>query len=246
LKLMGCLDALREVANKKLFMMQSLFHMDLHPEQPHGWIKVPGTLLYVAKFSGDTKTEAIVNTFTSAGYPLTSIEVHWIDGESTFVSVNTADGPETIIPSLKFPTDWEIISYEDYELRRQEQEEAAKKAKAAEAAAAAETALASHKGAAGGSSLVKMVDDTVHWLVHIKDTIVDTVVGHKRSSLSPSANAIAAGETDRASASAGNTTTQQVSAGASAGAGAGAGAETGITIGVSRSGASNSVGGAEI
>jgi hypothetical protein len=85
------MKAMTSNAGNKLFMMQSLYHMDIDPKRPNGWLKFSGLLLHLSKFDSEVKNDGILKVFTNAGYVLTTLEVLWIDGTSTFVSIDTTD-----------------------------------------------------------------------------------------------------------------------------------------------------------
>eukprot|EP00596_Hydrurales_sp_CCMP1899_P000518 CAMPEP_0119039126 /NCGR_PEP_ID=MMETSP1177-20130426/8452_1 /TAXON_ID=2985 /ORGANISM="Ochromonas sp, Strain CCMP1899" /LENGTH=545 /DNA_ID=CAMNT_0007002611 /DNA_START=63 /DNA_END=1700 /DNA_ORIENTATION=+ len=111
----GKMSEMEEKAGNKLFMMQSLYHMDLDPNRPNGWIKVVGVLLHISNFSVDTKTETILGVFTSADYELNKLDVTWIDGTSTFIAVNTSETAEGIINKVTVPQGWEVKTFEEYQ-----------------------------------------------------------------------------------------------------------------------------------
>ena len=108
------MDDMKEKSGNKLFMMYSLYHMDLDPSQPNGWLKIKGTLLHLGQFASDTKNDAILAIFTAAGYQMNQLEVLWIDGTSTFVSVNTPELADEILSKIALPDGWSLRSYERY------------------------------------------------------------------------------------------------------------------------------------
>lgn len=108
------LDHMKVTSGNKLFMMYSMFHMDLDPSQPNGWLKAKGTLLYLGDFAADTKNDAVLQIFTLAGYQMNQLEVMWIDGTSTFVSINTPEPANEIIPKISLPTGWVLKTYEQF------------------------------------------------------------------------------------------------------------------------------------
>lgn len=115
----GSMDAMTTVAANRLFMMQSLYHMDLDPVRPPGFLKIAGSLIYLGNFDLETKTEHIVACCVDAGYALTSLEVLWIDGSSTFVAVNTTDSPAEIVRKCKENVpegkgEWVVQTYNEY------------------------------------------------------------------------------------------------------------------------------------
>jgi len=117
MKQVGSADVLQVQAAGKLFMMQSLYHMDIDPARPHGYLKVAAAIVHVANFPPETtRTEHILACFTDGGVELTSLEVLWIDGTSTFVAVKGADTAEDIIPKLVLPegNTWVVQSYEAF------------------------------------------------------------------------------------------------------------------------------------
>ena len=58
--------------------------------------------------------DSILQIFITAGYMLTSLNMTWIDGSSTFMEVNTADSPEEILLKVLPPEGWLLRSYEEY------------------------------------------------------------------------------------------------------------------------------------
>ena len=114
LNLSSSLSYLIEKAGNKLFMMQSMFHMDIDPSQPNGFLKIKGTLLHIGNFSPDTKMDTILQVFVVGGYELTSLSMSWIDGTSTFMGINTLDTPEEVKTKITVPDGWVVKSYEEF------------------------------------------------------------------------------------------------------------------------------------
>ena len=114
LNLSSSLSNLIEIAGNKLFMMQSMFHIDIDPSRPNGFLKVKGVLIHINNFSPDTKMETILKIFVTGGYELSSLSMSWIDGTSTFMEINTLDTPEEIISKIVVPDGWVFKSYEEF------------------------------------------------------------------------------------------------------------------------------------
>jgi hypothetical protein len=77
---------LTSAAADKLFMMQSLYHMDLHPDHPHGILKSKGILIFVECPSSTNNTD-ILAYFDAAGLNREAMEILWIDGYSLIVDL---------------------------------------------------------------------------------------------------------------------------------------------------------------
>jgi hypothetical protein len=114
LSLVPSMDQMKEKSGNKLFMMYSMFHMDLDPSQPNGWLKAKGTLLHLGDFAADTKNDSVLQIFTLAGYQMNQLEVMWIDGSSTFVSIDTIEPADDIISKVSLPTGWMLRTYEQF------------------------------------------------------------------------------------------------------------------------------------
>ena len=73
-------------------------------------------MLYIGNFPPETRTEHILAVFTESGFELTSLEVLWIDGTSTFVAVKDAGAAEEIIPRLVLPEGnaWVVKTYDAF------------------------------------------------------------------------------------------------------------------------------------
>jgi CAF1 family ribonuclease len=114
LSLLPSMEHMKEMTGNKLFMMYSMFHMDLDPSQPNGWLKAKGTLLHLGHFATETKNDAVLQIFTLAGYEMNQLEVMWIDGSSTFVSIDTAELADEIVSKVSLPTGWVLTTYEQF------------------------------------------------------------------------------------------------------------------------------------
>jgi CAF1 family ribonuclease len=114
LKTSGSMAKMTELAGNKLFMMYSMFHMDLEPGNPNGWLKITGSLVHLSNFGADTKNDAVLAIFTAAGYELNTLEVSWIDGTSLFVAVNSTESGEDILSKVVLPTDWALQTYAQF------------------------------------------------------------------------------------------------------------------------------------
>lgn len=114
LGLVPSMDHMKETSGNKLFMMYSMFHMDIDPSQPNGWLKAKGRLVHLGDFAADTKNDAVLQIFTLAGYQMNQLEVMWIDGTSTFVSIDTSETANEIISKISLPTGWVLSTYEEF------------------------------------------------------------------------------------------------------------------------------------
>lgn len=114
LNLVSSLSEMIAKAGNKLFMMQSLFHIDVDPAQPNGFLKTTGLLLLVSNFSPDTKMDTILQVFVTSGYELNSLSMSWIDGTSTFMEINTQDSVEEAKRKITLPDGWILNSYQEH------------------------------------------------------------------------------------------------------------------------------------
>jgi len=80
-------DHVRPLAGNKMFMMQSIYHMDLDPARPSSVLKVPGVVLYLFDFPPKTGVSDILAAFTALGYHKEHLTLTWVDGTSTFVNL---------------------------------------------------------------------------------------------------------------------------------------------------------------
>ena len=110
----GSMSKMTEVAGNKLFMMYSMFHMDLGPANPNGWLKISGSLVHLSNFGADTKNDSVLSVFTAAGYELNTLEVSWIDGTSVFVAVNSTDTAENVLSKVLLPPNWALQTYAQF------------------------------------------------------------------------------------------------------------------------------------
>jgi len=104
-------EQIETLSKNRLFMMQSLFHMDLNSSNTeHGFIKIVDRKIYhLSAFADRTSTTDIIKPFTDAGMPLESIEVFWIDQVSTFVFFS-----QDLPSPLPLPEGWLLKTYEEF------------------------------------------------------------------------------------------------------------------------------------
>eukprot|EP01041_Mallomonas_annulata_P004451 gene4451-8865_t len=61
--MLGGLEVIKHSVANKLFMMHSLYHMDLDPTRPNGIIKFPGIIVHITGFAKSTVTDDVINVF---------------------------------------------------------------------------------------------------------------------------------------------------------------------------------------
>ena len=102
-------------ALNKLFMMQSLYHMDLSPSShAGGFLKYTGVILHVCEFPSYAKTGDFTAPLHTAGYKTDSIEVIWIDDNGLFIHIETQKEPDVVIKSIIFPDIWRVRTFDGY------------------------------------------------------------------------------------------------------------------------------------
>ena len=121
LLVMASQDSL-ESSKNKLFMMQSLYHMNLDTNMPEDTFKYEGSMLHISKFKKETTTADILAPFLAANYSNSVLEVIWIDEHGIFVSINvkTPDA-NTILKYTSFPDDWTVKTFASYLENKKEQ-----------------------------------------------------------------------------------------------------------------------------
>lgn len=112
----GLNGALTCCANK-LFMMQSLYHLDLLTTAPTGVLKLRGKLYRLFDFPELTSTDAILQVFTAAGYSVGELEVLWIDGVSTYIHIDSITNSDSLAERvISVPEGWrlcEVVAVDD-------------------------------------------------------------------------------------------------------------------------------------
>jgi poly(A)-specific ribonuclease len=103
-------------ADNKLFMMQSLYHMDLSPSNnKHGWVKFTGLIILISNFEASTVTGDIVKVFTTAEYDEGVLDLVRIDATSSFITIeNCEESIDEIKMKLIIPTGWKMESYDEH------------------------------------------------------------------------------------------------------------------------------------
>lgn len=77
------------IITNKLFMMQSLYHMDLNPSNSiHGVLKFNGSILHVSFTDTSIDNNRIHELFKGIGIDNTMIDFIWLDSTSTFLCIN--------------------------------------------------------------------------------------------------------------------------------------------------------------
>ena len=81
-------------------MVQSLYHVDLDPQNLSGFLKYSSPLFHLSGFDETTVTSAVISYFTSQGCAETKIEVIWVDAVSLFVHLSTDEEEVTNMLAL--------------------------------------------------------------------------------------------------------------------------------------------------
>ena len=89
---MAALTSMVDKAAGRLFMMQSLYHMDLRvnaadTNSAHGWIKEPGSLYFLSFESTSVGEADIYNVLTATGVQRSRLELLWSRGVGTSVII---------------------------------------------------------------------------------------------------------------------------------------------------------------
>lgn len=104
--------------SNKLFMMQSIYHIDIEPLHPDGIIKTKGNLVYIANFPLNTTNDDIIKLFEKVSIQKTSLDLIWIDGSSLIVDVDVGSDIEQLLESLKPNDGWLVDGYWKFKNRR--------------------------------------------------------------------------------------------------------------------------------
>ena len=92
-------NIIKQNAVNKLFMMQSLYHMDIDPvaAPTFGTLKYDGIVLHVHGFSEKTTTDDLIKLAVTTGVDKSMIEIIWIDGNSALACFQCTDTHDDII-----------------------------------------------------------------------------------------------------------------------------------------------------
>lgn len=93
---------IKQNAVNKLFMMQSIYHMDIDPAAAptFGSVKYEGVVIYIHGFAEKTTTEDLIKLASSTGLDKALIEIIWIDGSSVLACLQCADTYDAIINKM--------------------------------------------------------------------------------------------------------------------------------------------------
>ena len=80
----------------KLFMLHSLYHMNLDPACPSSIFKSTSLFLHIYNIPTNTLQDDISNVFISIGYERCRLEYIWIDGTSLFITITGAGKEDEI------------------------------------------------------------------------------------------------------------------------------------------------------
>ena len=105
---------LKATCMNRLFMMQSLYHMNLDPTSPHGDLKYDGLIVHVSKFEKKTNTNDILAPFVNAGIKMNHLEAVWIDDDGIFVCIASTITWEELKQSIHCPKIWIMKSYDEF------------------------------------------------------------------------------------------------------------------------------------
>lgn len=122
----GGLERMQTLASQRLFMMQSLYHMDLCVDRPNGWMKFNGVIIHLSNFDASTVTADIINVFTLAGFSPNILDLVWIDGTSAFIIIDMPEESfaDTFARAV-LPNGWAVMLYEEYLAKKALEDEAA-------------------------------------------------------------------------------------------------------------------------
>ena len=100
----------------RLFMMQSLYFMNLDPNEPHGFIRYDGLILHISNFPPRTNSNDVMAPFLASSIMSEELEILWVDDKGLFVIVNSENitMTETLKKIVRFPGDWIVRSYEEF------------------------------------------------------------------------------------------------------------------------------------
>lgn len=114
-------ERLQPAAGNKMFMMQSMYHMDLDPARPSSILKARGPVFYLYNFPADTNVPQILAVFGALGYRKEDLELTWVDGTSTFVTIT---GPLPVpeidmvnVLAPKLPSPWQVETLAQFKAR---------------------------------------------------------------------------------------------------------------------------------
>lgn len=115
-------ESLHSQAANKMFMMQSMYHMDLDPMRPGSILKARGPVYYLFDFPAQTSVPDILAAFTALGHRKEDLELTWVDGTSTFVTIaGPLPTPEADIVSVyagRLPVPWKIQTLAQFRARQ--------------------------------------------------------------------------------------------------------------------------------
>lgn len=114
-------DQMRLKAGNKMFMMQSMYTMDLDPAQPSSILKVRGVVFYLYNFPASTSVPDILAAFIALGHRREDLELTWVDGTSTFVTIAgplpTPEADIVRVYSAQLCSPWKIETLAQFRAR---------------------------------------------------------------------------------------------------------------------------------
>ena len=116
---------MKELANNKLFMMQSLYHMDIDANNSSNILKANGILLLINNLALNINNTDLITIFENNSINKNLIEFYWIDGTSLIVNVmddpNAPNNNEInrknfneFMKTFIFPKEWIIEDFKTY------------------------------------------------------------------------------------------------------------------------------------
>ena len=119
--LRASVDELRPLAGNKMFMMQSMYTMDLDPARPSSILKVRGVVFYLYDFPASTGVPDILAVFTALGHRKEDIDLTWVDGTSTLVTIAgpmpAPEGDIVRVYSTQLRSPWKIETLAQFRAR---------------------------------------------------------------------------------------------------------------------------------
>mmetsp|Transcript_10878 Transcript_10878/g.16565 ORF Transcript_10878/g.16565 Transcript_10878/m.16565 type:complete len:565 (-) Transcript_10878:132-1826(-) len=106
-------SSLLTLCANKVFMMWSLFNMDLNPQNPGGVCKYTGTLVRCTGFPRSVTTSSLLSLVSTSG--LQDVEVVWVNDMSFFFRIpeeSSSDYCEALAKCL--PPDWVLQPFGDF------------------------------------------------------------------------------------------------------------------------------------
>lgn len=107
-------DIIKDLSMNKLFMMQSVWNIDLSEQNVlHGDIKVDGYLLYISEFDVAVTNDSILEVIKTDNFAISNIEVFWIDDISLMLNIKTSEDIDMIISRIVDLKGWKVLEYSE-------------------------------------------------------------------------------------------------------------------------------------